>query len=246
MRSIALVIGGCFWVAASAAAQTSCLDCHSSLDELAVSKGDPRDSHLDDFRDSVHYRTGVGCQDCHGGDASSYNKWVAHRGVESSHRSASRTHWRNLPATCGTCHATLYDSYASHQHFELLSGGDRRAPSCSTCHGEVAFSSFRIVCGSCHPSESDSAANPLAVRAGELMAMWRQTRELRRKVRNRIERIKDPARRHDLEEGFFIADASYQEAIDDGHGFRWDDWEGDLLRAAEGFEQLYREVKKKR
>ena len=71
-------------------------------------------------------------------------------------------------------------------------------------------------------------------------------RDLRRKVENRISRIKDPARRHDLEEGFFLADAPYQEAIDDGHGFRWADWEENILLAQEGFEALYRETKKKR
>ncbi len=249
MRSFAFVMGGCFLAVATVSAQTSCFDCHSSQDELAVSRSAPRDTHLSDFRDSVHYRRGVGCQDCHGGDGSSYNKWVAHRGVESSRRSASPTHWQNLPATCGNCHATLFESYASHQHFELLSGGDQRAPSCSTCHGDVASAGFRIpanLCGSCHGSELDSTAKPLDGRGGELLAMMRQTGELRRKVSYRIERLKDAARRHELEEGFFVADAPYQEAIDDGHGFRWDDWEGNIVRAREDFEQLYRELKKKR
>jgi hypothetical protein len=204
---------------------------------------------LADFRDSVHYRKGVACQDCHGGDASSYNKWVAHRGAESSHRSTSATHWRNLPATCGSCHATLFESYASHDHFELLSDGDRRAPNCSTCHGEVASASFRAPpnqCDSCHRSEFNATANPLDGRGGELLTMMRAAGEVRRKVSYRIERMKDAARRHELEEGFFVSDAPYQEAIDDGHGFRWDDWEDNIVLAREGFEQLYRELKKKR
>ena len=49
-----------------------------------------------------------------------------------------------------------------------------------------------------------------------------------------------------IQEGLFVADAAYQEAIDDGHGFRWDDWEDNIVLAREGFEQLYRELKKKR
>ena len=76
--------------------------------------------------------------------------------------------------------------------------------------------------------------------------MMQQAGELRRKVSYRIERLKDAARRHELEEGFFVADAAYQEAIDDGHGFRWDDWEDNIVRAREDFERLYRELKKRR
>src|SRR3972149_108613 len=42
---------------------------------------------------------------------------------------------RNLPATCGTCHAGPYVAFQDSEHFLMLRNGDRSAPTCVTCHG---------------------------------------------------------------------------------------------------------------
>ena len=249
MRTLLLCCGIGFWALGGTQAQTSCVDCHTSQEELAVSKGDPRDVHLSDFRETLHYRTGVGCQACHGGDGSSYNKWVAHRGVDPSQRSSSRTHVDSVPETCGSCHGTLFAAFAFHEHYELFLDGDRRSPTCTTCHGAVGGSAIRQAlptrCGVCHSDDPDAVAEPVGERAEELQRLMGDVRAVRRKVQSRIERIKDSARRHDLDEGYYLAEASYLEATDDGHGFRWDDWREKILETQEAFDALLAATKKR-
>ena len=83
-------------------------------------------------------------------------------------------------------------------------------------------------------------------RGGELVALMRELAKLRRKVEQRIAKIRDPARRHELEEAFSIADAPFQEAHELGHGFRWDDWELSIEEAQQGLQYVFTELKKKR
>ena len=50
----------------------------------------------------------------------------------------SPVNWRNLPVTCGTCHAGPFVAFQKSEHFALLQKGDARVPTCATCHGAVA------------------------------------------------------------------------------------------------------------
>ena len=165
-----------------------------------------------------------------------------------SRHSESLTNPRRLSETCGKCHGPIYSAFRAQPHWELLQEGDARAPVCTTCH--VSMASQLLVpaesrCSSCHGEEADSLAPAIAVRGGELLARMRDVGELRRKSSSRIGRIRDPSRQHELQEAYFTADALWQEAIEIGHGFRWNEWERLIEESGESFAALLTEVKKK-
>jgi predicted CXXCH cytochrome family protein len=99
------------------------------------------------------------CSDCHG----------AHEILAPSDP-ASRVFTLNIPKTCGTCHgdSTLMRSrgkpevlsqYMSSVHaHELFDKGNRRAPTCVSCHGVHGAAPPELgdidkVCGQCHTAE---------------------------------------------------------------------------------------------
>ena len=91
---VLVVIAALMLMAPAARAQSSsCVDCHFA------NPAAPERDHLGDWERSAHGRTRVGCEQCHGGDAASYDASLVHRGVRHSGNAASRVHRRNLPAT---------------------------------------------------------------------------------------------------------------------------------------------------
>jgi cytochrome b6-f complex iron-sulfur subunit len=97
------------------------------------------------------------CTDCHG----------AHD-VIASGNAESRTNFRNIPETCGVCHADpslmagyglspdIVAQYRGSIHGRnLLEHGDAGSPHCATCHGShgaapPGFTEVGHVCGQCH------------------------------------------------------------------------------------------------
>ncbi|MFQ5806144.1 MAG: Rieske 2Fe-2S domain-containing protein [Phycisphaerae bacterium] len=85
----------------------------------------------------------------------------------------SRTHFRNIPATCARCHAdrdlmqeynlsaSIIEQYRNSVHGRyVLEGGDPGAPNCATCHGShgaapPGFAQVGHVCGQCHRQIED-------------------------------------------------------------------------------------------
>jgi len=140
-----------------------CGGCHADVERM--NPYGLRTDQLARYRTSVHGRTLAKtgdtrvavCVDCHG----------AHD-ILSADAPTSPTNRRNVPATCGRCHADaslmrafglppeIVAEYRDSVHGKLLLGGDDpSAPSCATCHGNHAaappgFESVRTVCGQCH------------------------------------------------------------------------------------------------
>jgi len=97
------------------------------------------------------------CTDCHG----------THK-ILSGQDSDSMVFWANVPQTCGECHgdAGLMSSYGKEARVladymngvhgrELLEEQNRRAPSCTSCHGvhgatPPGIGDVTKVCGTCH------------------------------------------------------------------------------------------------
>ncbi len=236
-------------IAATAQARGSCQDCHSGRDAELAARGEIISSHLEDFRHSVHYQRNVGCVDCHGGDSQSFDKWRAHRGVRSSRHPASLTNALLLPATCGSCHGPIFAAFRAHPHWKLLQEGDGRALVCTTCHVGMASQLLLptdAICTSCHGEEPSSLAPPAWSKGIELLARWRDVGELRRQSSKRIRKIRDSSRQHDLQEAYFVADTLWQEAIEIGHGFRFNEWERLIEESGESFAAILTELKKKR
>ena len=97
-------------------------------------------------------------------------RW-AHRAILHSSVPDSPVNRLNLFRTCGPCHITQAAAFSTSLHRVLLDAGETRAPSCSTCHGEMdtrvpSPEILEAKCASCHPPGSARAAYPAAARAG--------------------------------------------------------------------------------
>jgi peroxiredoxin len=127
----------------------SCVQCHDG------SRSSGMTQHLIEWRQSVHGRNGVTCTDCHGGSALATTAVGAHAAHVNDSDPLSATNIRSLHRTCGRCHQQTVRLAEQNPHFQLLQRGERIAPSCVTCHGEVAAdrpvpARVQAGCDQCH------------------------------------------------------------------------------------------------
>ena len=94
--------------------KNQCVNCHakSSLPNLS--------SRYMDWHFSAHKTYGVGCDRCHGGDATARDPQRAHKGVIPSSSKQSRLSLERLPETCGTCHKAVVNSFVESVHYQKL------------------------------------------------------------------------------------------------------------------------------
>ncbi|MBI5836542.1 MAG: cytochrome c3 family protein [Candidatus Eisenbacteria bacterium] len=120
--------------AAQPAAVDHCLGCHTELDGPEA-KG---------FRTDVHFRAGVTCAGCHGGDASKEDKDEAMSpaaGFRGKPRPAA------IPEMCGRCHGASASPFKTRHKLGDAAGaflggahgtalkGNAAGPQCVSCHG---------------------------------------------------------------------------------------------------------------
>jgi cytochrome b subunit of formate dehydrogenase len=132
----------------------TCAKCHS--DRALVTRrliNIPEAVEL--YRNSVHGRSrdpnAATCNDCH-----------ESHDLKRAADPASSIYRTNIPATCGRCHATEQQAYATGVHGTALARGVTKTPVCTDCHGEhrirgthdpaspVSASSVTATCVSCH------------------------------------------------------------------------------------------------
>jgi len=144
------------------AAKDSCFECHM------VQKGP---SPI--FKDDVHYKYGISCVDCHGGDPKEDR---ANAAMSDERGMKPRVTREGTPDFCGTCHsdAAFMRKYKPGQrvdqlalyrksvHGVQLAKGNMKAAQCVDCHGvhntravsdpQSAVSPSRLAdkCGACH------------------------------------------------------------------------------------------------
>jgi cytochrome b subunit of formate dehydrogenase len=135
----------------------TCGACHSDP-ALAVEAGVKLVQPIAAYNGSVHAKAVAAgkksaiCSSCHG----------THTILATSdeHSQANR---KNVPATCGACHAEIAATFATSVHGQAAALGIREAPVCTDCHGEhrilgpadkgspvFASSVPRLTCGRCH------------------------------------------------------------------------------------------------
>ena len=186
--------------------RSRCADCH-----FANPYTEPAQQHLHRWSLSPHQRADVGCDSCHGGNPDTFESLQAHRGVLSSLNPASPVHRTQLPATCGACHAGPYANFQASRHHELLGEGDRRVPTCSTCHGSVdgrllSPQGLERQCAECHGPDG---MEPRPGRAGDarlLLEGIANVRESLEAARRLMERVRDGGRRRSLEAAYLQAE----------------------------------------
>jgi hypothetical protein len=169
LRILSLVLAGIAIGAvpfAQAQQVSRCASCHfANLERV------PAADLLGDWARSPHGRHAVGCERCHGGDPTSEHPQEAHRGVLNPAHMLSPVNAANLTSTCASCHRANADAFGESLHQTLLVTGDRRAPSCATCHTAmrartVSGAQLEASCGTCHPSAGMHPESPAAMRSG--------------------------------------------------------------------------------
>jgi len=161
-----------------------CIVCHADpwQDIKAVfsadpeADGSPEHLNLKEFMTDVHFRNGVSCAGCHGGDP--YDVVMTKPTYQSMPKAPARHEDRTwIPDFCARCHADpaymrryapnlptdQYSKYLESHHGKLLLGeGDSKPAQCVSCHGSHAIRSPRsprsqvhpknvpATCGACH------------------------------------------------------------------------------------------------
>lgn len=234
------LIAGAFLVqpATAQTQQSRCAECHLSRPSA------PDSRHLSDWDNGPHRLAGVGCERCHGGNATTFEEFQAHRDILHANNPASPVRDANLPATCGKCHAGPFAAFRKSKHYQLARGGDRAAPTCRTCHGEVAAvllspRQLEGQCASCH-GEGRVAPNPDFAPEGRLMLEGiRDARAQLKEVNSVIRKINDKDRRARLEADARQAAVPLTEATDAGHAFVFQGLKERLEVARERIAALY-------
>lgn len=238
-------------VATAAAAQrSSCADCHYAN----APKRDVNPSlhgHITDWAESVHGRNGVGCERCHGGDATKYDATLAHLDVRRSDDPSSPAHPRNLAGTCGTCHPGPYTEFQKSHHYAELKAGSLAVPTCLTCHGAVigempSAKELESRCAACHGA-GRRVARPFYPIAGRVfMEEVRRVRSDLEAARGAIDRIANPERRGALAARWQQAEVPLIQAIHAGHQFKIADADERLSVATGRVRRLLDEVQPSR
>lgn len=146
-------------LAGPAAAQQAsrCVSCHQTLPAASQA------GHgFAAWRGSPHAAARVGCEACHGGDATAEDRDAAHRGVVASSSRASPLYYTRIPSTCGRCHSAELGYFRASVHNARLER-DGRGPNCVTCHGAMATSilSAEQVLGTCSACHSPGGSAPV-------------------------------------------------------------------------------------
>lgn len=179
-RYFAAVFGFLMLLALPAgAAEEACVECHKSTDFMVTNK--KLYDYFQRWQASAHGQEDVACSDCHGGNAKSARKEVAHKGMLGL--PGQPLSFKQVPKICGDCHEDLYNSYVTSKHFEHLDKKKQveQGPNCVTCHGSVSakaldVTSVRATCENCHnqktknnpeiPAKAEGLLNELnAIRA---------------------------------------------------------------------------------
>jgi len=233
-----LAAGG---VALDAQSSSRCADCH------VANPGSVSTVHLAEWDLSAHGRRDVGCESCHGGDPTSFEVQVAHRGILARSNPASPVYRANEPATCGSCHLPAFTAFQSSQHYALLKAGDKNVPNCATCHGEVAGlrpspKGLEAQCAQCHGAGRVVPRPEYPIRGRQAFEGLREVRDLLSDVRGAIARVRDRQRRARLEEEAAAAEVPIREATHAAHGYVYDKLDSRLSDARARLTDLFARV----
>ncbi len=174
---IVLVVLGVFFspTSPSLAASNACITCHESL--LPSTQ---RAHDFTEWRDSVHARQGVTCDQCHGGNATTTDVKQAHQGVVRSTQPNSPLYFKRIADTCGKCHGSEATEYKKSFHAKELERAGR-GPNCTTCHGSMATrilnpQELEQTCSLCHSLRSVASEALVTLnQAGAALKRWKET-----------------------------------------------------------------------
>ena len=149
----------------------TCGTCHGTE---GMAKRHGLDGVYSSYIDSIHgfalskegLLVAANCQSCHGS-----HKILSRKNPESA------TNKKNIPETCGKCHAGITAEYVGGVHGKLVAAGNFKAPVCSDCHTAHAIlqpteSEFRMqstpICGNCHTEKFSTYRDTFHSQLGSL------------------------------------------------------------------------------
>lgn len=241
-RLAALVLTACCAAPGAALGQQSrCADCHFANLRPTY------DRHISDWDLSAHGRADVGCERCHGGDATTFEPFVAHRDVLHWTNPASPVHRTNVPKTCGTCHAGPFVAFQKSRHFALLGEGNVNVPTCVTCHGAAGENRpspkrLEAECAACHGGDRPGGHPEYPALGRRMLEGVRDTKALLREAEGMIRRVDDPQLRARLEEDAQQVEVPLTQATQAGHAFVYDNLEERLETARKRLAALFDEL----
>jgi len=198
---------------------TRCADCHLANPDAP--------GHLYAWERSAHGQNNVGCQACHGGDATTFESFAAHRGILNSGNPSSPVNRKNIPRTCGTCHSGPFVAYQSSRHLALLEAGNEDVPVCTTCHSSVAAQmlsprALESRCQRCHAANRPGTHPEFPAQGRQMLETVQEVRSLLREAQAQIRRIRDAELRQRFDEQYRQAEVPIIEAINFAHAFRYE------------------------
>ncbi len=162
-----IVLMASFAAESEAAQKDFCIECHKSLD------GSAGRLPADKIEGDVHFKRGLSCSDCHGGDPTKEDFTEAKDPAKGFIGKPKRS---DIPNFCGKCHADpaymrrfnpniktdQLTKYNESQHGKLNAEGDQKAAVCISCHGvhgiretndplsPTFITNIPRMCASCH------------------------------------------------------------------------------------------------
>jgi predicted CXXCH cytochrome family protein len=144
LLAAAVIVGPILLLPGEAAAQkppedNACIQCHQGI-------GDPRVTPpAEKFAQDIHLAKGILCQDCHGGDPTSFD---AQRAMSRAKGFIGKPTHQAIPQLCGKCHSNAVymkkfnptirvdqvQEYYTSVHGKLLQKGDQKVATCISCH----------------------------------------------------------------------------------------------------------------
>jgi nitrate/TMAO reductase-like tetraheme cytochrome c subunit len=221
LRVLMAAIAVTAWTSPASAQQSRCADCHFATPNA------PNPRHLADWDRSPHARNDVGCEKCHGGNPDTFERFLAHAPIIRRGNPECRTDVQNLPDTCGRCHLGERLAFQKSHHAAMLKGGDLRAPSCATCHGEVAayLPSPKQLESECRECHGPKAAQPRPEYVSNARRMLEDIADVRASLdaaKTLIKRIKNKTDRARFDEQYRNAEVPIIETVREAHAFVFD------------------------
>ena len=198
----------------------SCVDCHKTLSPFTDEQSrfnDIRQNHIgkniscslechadiirkrasDNYQqwsDSIHSQYYVTCDACHGGNPDVKTEIGAHASMKDINDPNSTIYFKNIPDTCGKCHAEELDNFKNTMHYQRLKA-ESRAPSCVTCHSPHSFkvlkaSELTPPCSVCHNPKDQIAVASVPKDAKEALEKQKEFQEEVLKAKNAVAQAK--------------------------------------------------------
>lgn len=131
------------------------LECHEDIIRKTAS------DNFQQWSESDHSKYYVTCDDCHGGNPEASEEATSHASMKGVNDVNSTIYFKNIPDTCGKCHAEEMEHFKNTMHYQRLKA-ESKAPSCITCHKTHTFkvlkaSELTALCSICHNQKDNIA-----------------------------------------------------------------------------------------